>query len=90
MKLTKNDLRMLSATERACAKFDGFAPYGAADWKAARRLEGFALVEWAGVGICDDCDSPKHRDEPAEVPLCRITTAGKEALLNAYETGGAR
>lgn len=58
-KLTDNDLRVLRAVERACGEYDGFAPHGAADWTAIRRLLTRELITGgSGHATCQDCTEP--------------------------------
>lgn len=87
LNLSKNDVRMLYAAERACAEWDGVAPHGAAEWIAIRRLESKGLVDYFGMGICEDCDTASHRADPTEVHVYRLTEMGKKAHEDAYERG---
>jgi hypothetical protein len=60
MTLSANDVRVLDAVERAQSEFDGFAPHGAADWTALRRLLAAGLVECVGDGLCQTCPDGAH------------------------------
>ena len=76
--MTRNDARVLAFACAAPSKgWDGFAPHGASDWKAVRRLETAGLISYVGQGICDDCDTAAHRREPTEVGLYAATDAGQ-------------
>lgn len=76
MKLTKNDRRMLSDTQRICDVHDGCCPHGSADWIATRRLLAAGLVESIGVAMCADCDCADDHEAPA----FRLTNAGVAAM----------
>lgn len=82
--MTPNDRRVLSSIGRIadgdCPDFDGWAPHGSADSVAVQRLLRSGLIRSVGWGVCMDCDSPRHRREPTEVPLYILTDAGRAAL----------
>lgn len=80
MNLTNNDKRVLRAVGEACQKFDGFGPHGSGDHIALRRLIPRGLVELTGHGVCEDCDTPKHRYEPTEGPIYRLTDQGRSVV----------
>lgn len=89
--MTMNDTRVLAAACSAPSMgWDGFAPHGASDWKAVRRLENDGLILYVGRGICEDCDTAAHRCEPTEVCLYAATDAGRKALevTAATQKGG--
>lgn len=74
-KLTKNDRRVLEAVEYASGEWDGFAPHGARDWCAIRRLHREALVDCiADYGVCQVCP------DSHEVPVYVLTANGKLVL----------
>lgn len=71
---TTNDRRVLEAIEFACRDYDGFAPHGAQDWTAIRRLVRAGLAAFAEIGECQLCK------EPHDVECYVLTAAGKRAL----------
>ncbi|HET9554315.1 MAG TPA: hypothetical protein VFP50_15240 [Anaeromyxobacteraceae bacterium] len=73
-RLTDNDSRVLRAVEVACGEFDGFAPHGARDWVAVRRLRASGLVVQNADGRCETC--PEGHDTLLYV----LTSAGEAAL----------
>lgn len=56
IKLTANDKRVLRAIAEAEQHYDGFAPHGAANWVAIKRLVKWNLVFYADFGTCETCD----------------------------------
>lgn len=57
-RLTKNDLNVLTQVRCAQGVWDGFAPHGAREHLAIRRLIAAGLVESIGIAECQSCDEP--------------------------------
>ena len=72
--MTPNDRRVLAAVERAQGEWDGFAPHGARDAIAVRRLCAAGMIDDIGIGECQSCR------EPHEVSTFVLTDKGREAL----------
>lgn len=76
MRLTENDRRVLDDMCRVCEEYDGYIPHGSASWAATRRLVACGLAEYAGDGVCCECDYVAHRDEETVLASYRPTELG--------------
>ena len=76
MSLSANSQRVLEAIRDLPAEWDGWAPHGMRDWTGVVQLLAANLIEHAGHGVCQNCDNPKHRREPTEVPMFRLAPEG--------------
>ena len=56
--MTINDLRVLESVRFAVRQWDGFAPHGARDWVAIRRLVKAGEARSIGYGECQSCSEP--------------------------------
>lgn len=78
MSLSENDRRVLGAIQRAMRDWDGFAPHGAADWCAIRRLRAAELVADNGFAVCQDCPGGEHEES-----CFVLTDSGKKVVEEA-------